>query len=271
MFTDAHISEKLYREERTKLDATQLAERLNSTKIDAQNEDNAPSIGRLSDDHDAPPPTVGHDSPKSSSAAVSASTGGNEPSANGDKNTDSSEDEGGAETLFGTMLDEMPSTDTNDQGATIQVRDMALPKHFSGKTPKINLEETVRKQDRFATVLFKVISSSRAVRASVTIRWDGGRTQQWDMQEIACYDQKQAYNYIATVALFSISTTAVHKQLPSIFRDLWDELVRQKEEEDQEAYRQQLKVYKTIVEARSQLPPSRVRSRNVILAIQSCD
>lgn len=154
----------------------------------------------------------------------------------------------------------MPQSETNDFGTSVPVRDMALPKHFSGKTPKVNLEETVRKMDKYATVVFKVISRSRAVRASVSIRWDGGRTQSWEMQEIACYDQKQAYDYIATVALFAVSSTAVNKQLPLLFRDLWDELVLKKKEEDDELYRQQLKIFKAIAEPRLQPPPSRVSS-----------
>lgn len=161
------------------------------------------------------------------------------------------------------MLDEMPQSDTNDHGTTVPVRNMALPKHYSGKTPKVNLEEVVRKRDKYATTVFKVISRSRAVRAEVTVRWDGGRAQRFEMQDTACYDQKQAYDYIATVALFHISTTAVNKQLPLIFRDLWDELALKKKEEDDEAYRQQLKLYRSIAEPRVQLPPSRVGLRDI--------
>lgn len=165
--------------------------------------------------------------------------------------------------MFGNLLDEMPTEETNDSGTSIPVRDMALPKHYSGKAPKVNLEEVVRKQDKYATVTFKVISRSRAVRARCSIRWDGGRTQTFEMQEVACYDQKQAYDYVATVALFSVSSTAVNKQLPLLFRDLWDELVLKKKDEDDEAYRAQLKTFKAIAEPRLQPPPSRVSPTSV--------
>lgn len=207
---------------------------------------------------DASVPATPTPDPGSSATDSTAATNSPEtPSAAADKASEAgaAEDQ---DSLFGNLLDEMPSTETNDHGSTVPVRDMALPKHYSGKTPKANLEETVRKMDKYATVVFKVISRSRAVRASVCIRWDGGRTQTWEMQETACYDQKQAYDYVATVALFAVSSTAVNKQLPLIFRDLWDELVLKKKEEDDELYRQQLKVFKAIAEPRLQPPPSRV-------------
>lgn len=73
------------------------------------------------------------------------------------------------------------------------------------------------------------------------------------MQEIACRDQTQAYNYIATIALFNISqtvSTSSHKQLPTIFKNLWDELVIKKAAADAEAYRSRLDLYKTIAEPR---------------------
>ena len=211
-------------------------------------------------------PPNGHSSVLSEDAPVDVSNGNASPTAsNGnddasavvnDKSSDA-DSEGGD--LFGTLLDEMPKEEVNDVGTTIPVRDMALAKHYSGKTPRVNLEETVRKIDKYATVVFKVISRSRAVRASVSIRWDGGRTQNFEMQETACFDQAQAFNYIATVALFAVSQTAVNKQLPLVFRDLWDELVQKKKDEDDEAYREQLKLFKAIAEPRLQPPVSRVR------------
>jgi len=159
--------------------------------------------------------------------------------------------------MFGNLLDELVTFETNDQGETIYVRDMSLPKHYSGKTPKVNLEETVRKVDKYATVVFSLISRSRAARAQVEIRWDGGKTQQWDMIDIACGDKLQAFNYIATVALFAISTTAVNKQLPPIFRDLWDELVLRRKAEEDALYCERLKLFKAIADPRLQEPPSR--------------
>lgn len=171
------------------------------------------------------------------------------------------------------MLDEMPTEETNDEGTSIPVRNMALPKHFSGRTPRISLQDTVRKLDKHAKVTFAVISRSRAVRASVTIRWSPdesgapGRVQYFDMQDVACWDQKQAYDYIATVALFAIATSpqgngmALNKALPTVFRDLWDDFVAERTAQEEERYRERLKLYKSLAEPRCQEPPSRVRSR----------
>jgi len=66
------------------------------------------------------------------------------------------------------LLDDMPTIETDAQGKTIIVRDMAMPKHWSGHTPKILLKETVAKSDRYAALAYSVISGgSRARRASV--------------------------------------------------------------------------------------------------------
>ncbi|KAK4055699.1 hypothetical protein OIV83_000245 [Microbotryomycetes sp. JL201] len=236
-------AEQMYRAERTKLDAAQLAARLNGVDIQpSQGTNHFVKTTEPSSELKAQPSQPVDPSDKASSV-------------NSKGPEHNSEDMG--ETMFGTMLDEMPQTETNDQGTTIPVRDMALPKHFSGKTPKMNLEDTVRKTDRYATISFKKISSSRAVRAAVTIRWSGGRMQTFKMQNVACHDQKQAFDYIATVALFEISTTAVNKQLPTVYRDLWDELVAEKKQQDDAAYREQLKLFRSIAEPRVQDPASR--------------
>lgn len=266
---DPSSKEKLYREERTKLDAAQLSARLNGTGLDtppseptsltAAAEIISTPTEAATTSTDPSVPSSPSAEPSSFTTAIStAATNSPTTPSSAEKGSDDESEGGGQESLFGNLLDEMPQSETNDFGTSVPVRDMALPKHFSGKTPKVNLEETVRKMDKYATVVFKVISRSRAVRASVSIRWDGGRTQSWEMQEIACYDQKQAYDYIATVALFAVSSTAVNKQLPLLFRDLWDELVLKKKEEDNELYRQQLKIFKAIAEPRLQPPPSRV-------------
>ena len=161
--------------------------------------------------------------------------------------------------MFGSLLEESTQEATNDQGTTIAVHDMALPKNFSGKSPRTNLEETVRKIDKFATVTFATISRSRAFRASVTIRWDGGRTQYFDTQEIACCDSVQAYNYIATVALFSVGqATGTHKLLPIQFKDIWDELMAVRIVEEENQYRETLKKYQSIAELRVQPASNKV-------------
>lgn len=150
---------------------------------------------------------------------------------------DSEESTGG---IF-EILDDMPTTETNAQGTTVNIRDMALPKHWSGRTPKILLSETVAKADRYAAITYSILSgASRAKRAAVSIRWEGRKMGEWIMEDIACHDEGQAEQYIATVALhaltfpstdgFAAGTSAApgsqtfFRLLPAVFRDLWDEL-----------------------------------------------
>ncbi|KAI0361784.1 P-loop containing nucleoside triphosphate hydrolase protein [Trametes cingulata] len=146
------------------------------------------------------------------------------------------------------LLEQMPETETTESGITIQVRDMALPKHWSGRTPKVLLTENVRKSDRYAVISYNCISgASRAKRSSVEIRWDGGKTQYWSMEDVACHDISQAEHYISTVALHSLTFpssegfaaggTATGSQtsfrlLPPAFRDLWDELEQKRRVDD---------------------------------------
>ncbi|GAA5902381.1 hypothetical protein JCM6882_000515 [Rhodosporidiobolus microsporus] len=281
-------AEKAYREERTKLDAAQLAARLNGTALDSV----VPGFPSSSSSSSAAatPATNGSGNGTglapaaeitSSSPPTPGATGSSPPSPS--KSAGDGDADGG---FFGNMLDDASANgdaqDKEDEGTTVPMRNMALPKHFSGKTPKISLEETVRKLDKYGTVVFSVISRSRAVRASVTIRWSGsangtsgedgasssvggvGRTQTFSMgEDVACYDQQQAYNYVATVALFAVASSEggkglqVQKALPTVFRDLWDELAEEKKRVDEEEYRAKLKVWKRIAEPRCQEPPSR--------------
>ena len=139
------------------------------------------------------------------------------------------------------ILDDMPSTETDARGVTIVVRDMAMPKHWSGRTPKMLLKETVAKSDRYAAITYRVISGvSRAKRAAVSIRWEGKKMDEWLMEDVACHDVGQAEQYIATIALHALTFSATEgfaasvpavpggqtsfRLLPAMFRDMWDEL-----------------------------------------------
>ncbi|KAF9456536.1 P-loop containing nucleoside triphosphate hydrolase protein [Collybia nuda] len=151
------------------------------------------------------------------------------------------EDDGsGGEGLL-EILEQMPGTEISSQGTTINIRDMALPKHWSGRTPKILLKEVVTKVDRYAVVTYNILSGlSRAKRASVDIRWEGRKMDEWIMEDVACYDEAQAEQYIATVALHALTfpptggfaagnssssgSQTFFRLLPPVFRDLWDEL-----------------------------------------------
>ncbi|GAA5993713.1 hypothetical protein JCM10908_001342 [Rhodotorula pacifica] len=266
-------AEKVYRQERTRLDAAQLSARLNGTTLESPLTSSpfTPTATELSTEGNgtlAPSASISDGATPSATAATTNGSTSSAPPSPGRSANGIIEDKD-EESLFGTMLDEMPTEETNDQGTSIPVRNMALPKHFSGRTPRISLQDTVRKLDKHAKVTFAVISRSRAVRASVTIRWTPddssapGRVQYFDMQDVACWDQKQAYDYIATVALFAIAMSpqgngmALNKALPTVFRDLWDDFVAERTTQEEERYRERLKLYKSIAEPRSQEPPSR--------------
>jgi len=161
-----------------------------------------------------------------------------------------SEDEGG---MFGTLLDTMPEFEERD-GVQVRIRDMALPKHWGGRTPKTLLLETVQKVDRQAIITYRTlpdVRTSRAKRSAVTVRWEGTRSGEWCMDEVGCYDEAQAEQYISTIALHDLtfghsegfaggpnalsfgSGQTYFRLLPPVFRDLWDELeIKRKEEED---------------------------------------
>ncbi|EMD41750.1 hypothetical protein CERSUDRAFT_110326 [Gelatoporia subvermispora B] len=168
--------------------------------------------------------------------------------------------------LFG-ILEEMPTEEISEQGTVIEVRDMPFPKHWSGRTPKTLLDETIHKVDRYAAITYRCISgASRAKRAAVLIRWEGGRTREWTMDGIACHDMLQAEHYVATVALHSISfptldgfapgaNSAAGSQtsfrlLPPIFRDLWDELEAKRRANDDALNRNIWGNLRTILEGR---------------------
>jgi ATP-dependent RNA helicase DHX29 len=148
------------------------------------------------------------------------------------------------------ILDTLPSEVAGEQGTTIRVRDMVLPKHWSSKTPKTLLAELVFKVDRYAAVTYGIVSGqSRAKRASVMVNWEGRKTDEWAMLDVACHTEAQAEFYVATLALHALtfpttdgfaagSSGAFANQtsfrlLPPVFRDLWDELeVERKLRED---------------------------------------
>jgi ATP-dependent RNA helicase DHX29 len=151
--------------------------------------------------------------------------------------------------MLGILYD-LPKTETNEKGITINIRDMSLPKHWSGRTPKTLLSETVAKADKYAVISYQNISgASRAQRASVCIRWEGQKLDEWHMDDVACYDVNQAEQYIATIALFAVTFPSTvgfaggassspgsqtsFRLLPAVFRDLWDELVAARKRSDE--------------------------------------
>ena len=162
------------------------------------------------------------------------------------------------------ILQEIPATESTPSGITVQLLSMQVPKHWSGRTPKILLQEAITKKDKYAVVNYACISGpSRVRRANVTICWDGGRTQTWSMDDVGCPDLKQAEQYISTVALHALtfpalegfalggtpaaSTQTSFRLLPPAFRSLWDELETKRRESDDAINRASWAKLRTIV------------------------
>jgi len=145
------------------------------------------------------------------------------------------------------LLQEIPATETTASGSTVRLQPMEVPKYWSGRTPKVLLQETITKKDKYAIVNYACISGpSRVRRASVTISWDGGIIQSWSMDDVGCPDLRQAEQYISTVALHALTfppldgfalggisaanTQTFFRLLPPVFRNLWDELEEKRRE-----------------------------------------
>ncbi|KAF8337940.1 P-loop containing nucleoside triphosphate hydrolase protein [Cantharellus anzutake] len=152
-----------------------------------------------------------------------------------------------SEGIFGTMLDETPTSETLPAFNTVvRIRDMQLPKQWSGRTPKALLDDHVHRIDKYAAIsYFSVGGASRAVRAGVSVRWITRKSQEWRMEEDGCYDHIQAEHFISVVALhglsfdsppgFAVGNTANNtsntRGFPPVFRDLWNELENRRKSE----------------------------------------
>lgn len=147
------------------------------------------------------------------------------------------------------FLDETLLNEINDQGVTIKLRDMALPKHWAGQTPKMLLRDLVVKTDRYAAISYNIISRhSRVKRANAIVSWQNRKRDEWSMNDVGCHDEAQAEQYIATVALHALtypltdgfaasapSSAGSHtafRLLPAVYRDLWDELEKSRKIRD---------------------------------------
>ncbi|KAH9810275.1 P-loop containing nucleoside triphosphate hydrolase protein, partial [Melampsora americana] len=176
----------------------------------------------------------------------------------------------------GTMPTSNAQTNTSDSHPnqqTVVVRDVSLPKHFVGKSPRSLLEECIRRLDKYVQPRYFVVSGgSRAVKASVEIKWQNSKmiaeyggsingsspiydkpVQTFIMEDEACPDEKQAYNYVATIALFHLNAhnpLSVQRSLPTVFRDLWNEFKDKRKKDDDKGYIEHLKSLMTLVKTR---------------------
>ncbi len=158
-------------------------------------------------------------------------------------NSDSDESGG----FFGTMLDEMPVSETIPGSNTVvRIRDMSVPKQWGGRTPRASLDELVHKMDKHALIsYFSVGGMSRAVRAGVSVRWGARKLQEWRMEEDGCHDELQAEHFISTVAMHDLSFETTpgfaashpangappYRGFPPAYRDLWNELEHRRKSE----------------------------------------
>lgn len=161
---------------------------------------------------------------------------------------DNDSDDGSSGGFF-AILQQLPATEITASGSIVRLQPMELPEHWSDRLPKSILQEVIAKKDKYAVAKYACISGpSRVIRASVTITWDGGRTQSWSMDDVGCPDLKQAEEYISTIALhvltfptlegfalggtYVANTQTFFRRLPPAFRNLWDELEAKRKESD---------------------------------------
>ena len=162
------------------------------------------------------------------------------------------------------ILEPMPSTEVAETGVTVTVRDMPLPRGKFERTSKAFLQGAIDKLDSFAVTTYQCISgTSRAIRASLSVRWSSGKVSEWAMEDVACHDMTQAEQYIATVALHALTfptfegfspargnTQTFFRLLTPAFRDFWDELEAKRKTSDDATNRAVWSKLKKIVEAR---------------------
>jgi ATP-dependent RNA helicase DHX29 len=166
------------------------------------------------------------------------------------------------------ILDNPDANEITVKGVTMSFRTMALPKHWSGPMPKILLRDFVVKQDRYSAISYSMLSThSRARRASVVISWQNKRRDEWSMDDVACPDDSQAENYVATVALHSLtypttkgfasptpassSSSTSFRLLPASYRELWDELEASRRKNEDRINRDTWAKLRTIAEDRA--------------------
>ncbi|EIW86594.1 P-loop containing nucleoside triphosphate hydrolase protein [Coniophora puteana RWD-64-598 SS2] len=168
---------------------------------------------------------------------------------------------------FFQILDDLPSQETGPGGTVVTLKNMTVPKHWSGRLPKVFLAEAAAKLDKYAVVTYRIISgASRAKRASVHVLWEGKRQEEWFMEDAACPDDNQAEQYIALAALHSLTfppsngfaggtQTTVHsptffRLLPPAYRDLWDELEAKRKVHEDDVNKSAWAKVKDIAEAK---------------------
>jgi ATP-dependent RNA helicase DHX29 len=128
------------------------------------------------------------------------------------------------------MLDEPPERAEIETNTTLITRSMPIPKafSFSGNTPKMMLKAGLAKTSNPASVVYiKLSGHSRSVRVGLEISWSTTRRRVWRMDDIACDNQAEAENFVATLALNALSEVRSNvnwRAMPPSYRELWEEL-----------------------------------------------
>ncbi|MCJ1397878.1 hypothetical protein MMC11_001074 [Xylographa trunciseda] len=155
-------------------------------------------------------------------------------------------------------------------GVSVTVRDFGK---WSGVGPRRVLEEACRARDPASKVMYSLTSSaSFSCRHSVTVRWSkaqdvpveisilgvkvqaDSRNTKVEMVDISTPDSIQSEAYISVVSLFVIFAGSpkeekTHLRLPSVWKDLWDELAEGRKEQIASVERAELKEIRKMIEA----------------------
>lgn len=147
-----------------------------------------------------------------------------------EKINDDDDDDG----LFGGLLDNVPddltTSSESNVSSTIIMKEM-IPKTFTGKLPKDQLNEFCRKKDGKVKISFDEDRGGNLYKCSLKIRWSNekkGQDKEWNMGNVACRRKIEAENYVATLALFELTDLPIYLTFPTFFRDLWLELTEEK-------------------------------------------
>lgn len=170
-------------------------------------------------------------------------------------NEDAASEAGSEGGLFGTMLDELPTSETDASGSIIRIRSLPASKSGAGgKSPRSLLSESLRRIDPFAVTHYAPLGGgSRACRSALTIRWvkQSKRVAVYRMSGEGAPTQNAADDLVATLALNCIERERpVYRALPPGYREWWDELEEARKEERDRKGRDTVRRMKDVLKSR---------------------
>ncbi|KAL6712823.1 hypothetical protein ACLMJK_009535 [Lecanora helva] len=192
--------------------------------------------------------------------------------------TESLGNDDGVENIMGDLFlgDSAAVTDSNSDSPSplneaktnITIRNFGK---WIGANPRKVFEEMCKSRDASSRITYKLISeSSFSRRHSLEVKWSrkselivpipidavfcksSPRAFKIEMVSVACPDSKQSESYVSTIALFllfsSKSEQKASMRLPSVWRNLWDELSALRREVENEKDRNVLREIRNLVE-----------------------